>query len=167
MFCSKSSKSGVYVSVWTSHVSSMQLLSVAGAPSWSSVCSAPSLSHVCLFVTPRTVASKATLSTEFSKQQYWSGLPFPIPGYLLDLGIESVSLESLILASRLLPLHHLESPKVLLYNKLEKSCPQQSTYSGVNPTGGTCIHAALMVETKQPLVESSDLGDKQRGIPTL
>ena len=53
------------------------------------------------------------------------------------------------------------------YNKLEKSCHQQSTYSCVNPTGGTCIHAALMVETKQPLVESSDLGDKQRGIPTL
>ena len=102
----------------------------------------------------------------FFRQENWSGLPFPIPGYLLDLGIESVSLESLILASRLLPLH-LESPKVLLYNKLEKSCPQQSTHSGVNPTGGTCIHAALMVETKQPLVESSDLGDKQRGIPTL
>ena len=29
---------------------------------------------------------------EFSRQEYWSGLPFPTPGDLPDLGIESVSL---------------------------------------------------------------------------
>ena len=30
-------------------------------------------------------------STEFSRQEYWSGLSFPSPGHLLDPGIESVS----------------------------------------------------------------------------
>ena len=41
-----------------------------------------------LFVTPRTVACQAPLSKEFSRQDYWSGLPFPSPGDLLDLGIK-------------------------------------------------------------------------------
>ena len=36
-----------------------------------------SLSHVQLFVTPWTVAYQAPLSMEFSRQEYWSGLPFP------------------------------------------------------------------------------------------
>ena len=36
-----------------------------------------SLSRVRLFATPWTVARQAPLSTEFSRQQYWSGLPFP------------------------------------------------------------------------------------------
>ena len=39
-------------------------------------------------VTPRTVAHQAPLSTEFSKQEYWSVLPFPSPGHLPDPGIE-------------------------------------------------------------------------------
>ena len=36
-----------------------------------------SLSHVLLFVTPWAVAHQAPLSMEFSRQEYWSGLPFP------------------------------------------------------------------------------------------
>ena len=47
-----------------------------------------SLSHVRLFATPWTVAYQAPLSMEFSRQEYWSGLPFPSPGYLPDPGIE-------------------------------------------------------------------------------
>ena len=39
-----------------------------------------SLSRVQLFVTPWTVAYKAPPSTGFSRQEYWSGLPFPSPG---------------------------------------------------------------------------------------
>ena len=38
-----------------------------------------SLSRVRLLVTPWTVASQAPLSMEFSRQEYWSGLPFPSP----------------------------------------------------------------------------------------
>ena len=35
-----------------------------------------------LFATPRTVARQAPLSMEFSRQEYWSGLPFHSPGDL-------------------------------------------------------------------------------------
>ena len=38
--------------------------------------------------TPWTVACKAPLSMGFSRQEYWSGLPFPLPGHLPDSGIE-------------------------------------------------------------------------------
>ena len=47
-----------------------------------------SLSHVRLFVTPWTVAHQAPPSMEFSRQEYWSGLPFPSPGDLPNPGIE-------------------------------------------------------------------------------
>ena len=57
-----------------------------------------SLSCVQLFVTPRTVACQASLSMEFSRQESWSGLPFPAPGDLPDTGIKYVSLMCLALA---------------------------------------------------------------------
>ena len=47
-----------------------------------------SLSRVRLFVTPWTVAYQAPPSTGLSRQEYWSGLPFPSPGDLPDPGIE-------------------------------------------------------------------------------
>ena len=47
-----------------------------------------SFSSVQLFATPWTVAHQASLSMEFSRQEYWSGLPFPSPGDLPDPGIE-------------------------------------------------------------------------------
>ena len=47
-----------------------------------------SLSHVRLFATPWTVAHQAPLSMGFSRQEYWSGLPFPSPGDLPDPGIK-------------------------------------------------------------------------------
>ena len=46
------------------------------------------LNRVRLFVTLRTVAYQAPLSMGFSRQEYWSGLPFPSPEDLLDPGIE-------------------------------------------------------------------------------
>ena len=47
-----------------------------------------SLSHVRLFATPWTVAYNAPPSIGFSRQEYWSGLPFPSPEDLPNLGIE-------------------------------------------------------------------------------
>ena len=47
-----------------------------------------SLSRVRLFATLWTVAPQAPLSMGFSRQEYWSGLPFPSPGDLPDPGIE-------------------------------------------------------------------------------
>ena len=41
-----------------------------------------SLSHEGFFATPWTVASQAPPSMGFSRQEYWSGLPFPFPGGL-------------------------------------------------------------------------------------
>ena len=52
----------------------------------------------CLFVTPWTVARQAPLSWQFSRQEYWSGLPFPTPGDLPDPGIEPMSPVSSALA---------------------------------------------------------------------
>ena len=40
------------------------------------------------FVTPWTVAGEVPLSMGFSRKEYWSGLPFPSPGNLLNPGIE-------------------------------------------------------------------------------
>ena len=50
-----------------------------------------SLSGVQLFATPWTVVHQAPPSMEFSRQEYWSGLPFPSPGDLPNLGIEAES----------------------------------------------------------------------------
>ena len=47
-----------------------------------------SLSHVRLFVTPWTVVYQSPQSMEFSRQEYWSGLPFPSPGDLPNPGTE-------------------------------------------------------------------------------
>ena len=61
------------------------------------------LGHVCmlscfrrvqLFVTLWAAAHQAPLSMGFSRQEYWSGLPCPPPGDLLDPGVELMSLMS-------------------------------------------------------------------------
>ena len=50
--------------------------------------------------TSLTIARQAPLSMEFSRQEYWSGLPFPSPGDLPNPGIKTASLVSLALADR-------------------------------------------------------------------
>ena len=52
-----------------------------------------SLSRVLLFATLWTVAYQASPSMGFSRQEYWSGLPFPSPGDLPDPGMEPGSPE--------------------------------------------------------------------------
>ena len=54
----------------------------------SPISSVQSLSRVRLFTTPWTEAYQDPPSMGFSRQEYWSGLPFPCPGYLPDPGIE-------------------------------------------------------------------------------
>ena len=54
-------------------------------------CMLSPFSRVQLFVTLWTVAHQVPLFMGFSRQEYWSGLPFPSPGDLLDPGIESGS----------------------------------------------------------------------------
>ena len=59
--------------------------STHGAIKWKKV---KSLIRVRLFVTPWTVAYQAPPSVGFSRQEYWSGLPFPSPGSLPNPGVE-------------------------------------------------------------------------------
>ena len=67
-------------------------------------------SHVWLFATPQTVAHQVSQSMEFSRQEYWSGLPFPPPKDLPNPGIE---LATTALQEDSLPLSHQGSPKLL------------------------------------------------------
>ena len=58
------------------------------------VCALSHFSHVWLFAILWTVAHQASLSVEFSRQEYWSGLPFPPLGDLPDLGSEPAPLRT-------------------------------------------------------------------------
>ena len=58
---------------------------------------------------PWTVAHQASLSMGFSRQEYWSGLPFPSPGDLPNPEIKPMSPE---LQADSLPLSHLGTPVV-------------------------------------------------------
>ena len=51
-------------------------------------CGVLSRHHTQFFVTPWTKARQAPLSMEFSRQEYWSGLPFPSAGDFPNPGIE-------------------------------------------------------------------------------
>ena len=72
---------------------------------WRWVCHArmcaPPCSRVWLFETPWTVAHQDPLSMEFSRQEYWSGLPFPTPGDLPNPRIEPTSFVPPALAGRI------------------------------------------------------------------
>ena len=63
------------------------------------MCACQSLNHVQLFVTPWIMTHKTPLSMEFSKQEYCSGLPFPLLGDLPDprteLGCPALQADSL------------------------------------------------------------------------
>ena len=61
------------------------------------------LSCVQLFAALWAVARQAPLSMGFPRQEFWSGLPFPTPGDLLDPGIKPASLTSLALAGGFFP----------------------------------------------------------------
>ena len=98
--------------LWSSHTSLLAAPPPQGLCAWGSLClecicvcvcvcphtSACMINHVWLFATPWAVALQTPLSMEFSRQEYWSGLPFPAPGDLLHLGVEPTSLASPALA---------------------------------------------------------------------
>ena len=67
------------------------------------------LSHVGLFTTPWTIAFQAPLSMGFSRKEYCSGLPFPPPGDLPDLGIKPLPPAWQAVS---LPLSYLGSPSL-------------------------------------------------------
>ena len=79
------------------------------------VCVLNHFSLVQLFATLWAVACHAPLSMGFSRQKYWSGLPCPLPGDILEPGIELVSCFSCT-AGRLYPLSHLGSLWMMVVN---------------------------------------------------
>ena len=70
------------------------------------------LSRFRFFVTPWTVAHQATLSMEFSMQEYWSRVSFPTSGDIPDPGAESKALGSPALRGRFFTMSHLGSPHI-------------------------------------------------------
>jgi len=64
------------------------------------------------FETPWAVAHQAPLSMGFPRQKYWSGLPLPIPGNLLDPGIEPTSPAVSYIAGDSSPLSHQEANSI-------------------------------------------------------
>ena len=79
------------------------------------VCMLSCFSHVQLWIL-WAVACQGPLSTGFSRQEYWSGLPCPPPGDLPNPGIKPASPGSLALQVDFLPLSHQGSPiKGLLF----------------------------------------------------
>ena len=66
----------------------MSLLMVVVKFNYLSYSEVRSPSCVRLFATPWNVAHQTSPSMEFSRQEYWSGLPFPSPGDLPNPGIE-------------------------------------------------------------------------------
>ena len=71
------------------------------------------LSRVRLFATPWTIAHQSPLSMGFSRQEYWSGLPFPPPGDLPQPGIELTSPACQVDS---LPLSHPGNPQRELFD---------------------------------------------------
>ena len=85
-----------------------------------------SLSCVRFFVTLWTVTYQAPLSMEIFRQEYWSGLPYPTPGDLPNLGIETESLASPALEADSLPLNL----KLMIHQFFKK----KETNLGLTPT---------------------------------
>ena len=86
---------------------------------------------------PWAMAHQVLLSMKFSRQEYWSGLPFPPPGDLLNSGTEA---RSLALQADSLPSEPSGKPhvgsvlyKLSFYHKLIKC--NQKNYDGENTTG--------------------------------
>ena len=90
-------------------------LSHQGSPYYEMCVCVKSLSHVRLFATLWTVARQAPLFMGFSRQEYWSGSPFPSPGIFPTQGS---NLGLLLCRQTLYPLSHQGSPyyEILLSN---------------------------------------------------
>ena len=96
------------------------------------------LSCVQLFVTLWTIACQAPLSTEFSRQEYWSGLPFPTPGDLPDPGIKHISCNSCTGKQILYLLSHLGIPLRWVHIcPVAQSCPTLCDPMDSSPPGSS------------------------------
>ena len=96
-----------------------------------------SLSRVRLFATPWTVAYQVPLSMGFSRQECWSGLPFPSPGDLPNPGIEP---RSPALQADALPSEPPEKPIYKVFHKIWLGSVPLSFHSPGEERGGKKAH---------------------------
>ena len=92
------------------------------------------------FLPPWTRACQAPLSMGFSRQEYWSGLPFPPPGNLLDKGPNTHFLCLVHWQVEFLPWSHLGSPNQLCCAVLclvAQSCPTLCDLMDCSPPGSS------------------------------
>ena len=71
-----------------SQIRILEWVAISSSSAWKWKVKVKSLSRVRLFETPWTAAHQGPLSMGFSRQEYWSGVPFPSPGDLPDPGIK-------------------------------------------------------------------------------
>ena len=92
--------------------------------------------QLCLFVTPWTLACQVSLSKEFSRQEYWSGLPFPFP-----------------------PLRHLSNPEIKAAS-LASPVLAGEFFTPEPPVGSYCVFAELRWE--KPLHQKNFISEMRR-----
>ena len=102
------------------------------------LCMLSHFSHVRLLANLCTVAYQAPLSMEFSRQEHWSGLPFPTPVGLLSPGIEPSLLSLLHWQVDSSTLWHLGNPVPLSIHNLF-SVIKSSSYSCTSLICRTCV----------------------------
>ena len=95
------------------------------------------------FVTLWMVARQAPLSMVFPRQEHWSGLPFPSPGFLPDPGIKPTSPE---LQADSLPLNHQGSPTK------DQMCPDSTWYQEAE-----CLEMSKWSSPRTPLAGGTQL----------
>ena len=116
---------------------------------------AQSLSHVQLFATTWTVAYQAPLFMGFSRQEYWSGLLCPPPGYLPDPGIKPASFMSPELAGRFFTTSTTWEAQLMLLSSVTQSCPTLCNPMN-RSTPGLPIHHQLPEFTQTHIHRVSD-----------
>ena len=75
----------------------LEWVAISFSNAWKWKVKVRSFSHVGLFATPWTAAHQAPPSTGFSRQEYWSGLPFSSPSYFLEDPNDSLMYSLLII----------------------------------------------------------------------
>ena len=111
------------------------------------------LSHVQLFSTLWTVALQASLSMGFSRQESWSGLPFPPSGDLPDSGIKPPSSVSPVFQQVLYSLSHRGSPLLL---KPTCKSPRSCAFWPMRGSAGM-LASHLCPQIPEPKKQEADL----------
>ena len=104
-----------------------------------------SFSCVQLFGTPWTLAYQAPPSMGFSRQEYWSGMPFPSPGDLPNPGIKS----------RSHALHTVQFSRSVIFNCLQPHELQHTRPPCSSPTPRDCSNSCSLSRWCHPTISSS------------